>query len=559
MAYKFQLGAANLSGSITQTSGAFITAQSQLRVGNAQLTEAELETLDGITAGTAAASKALVLDANKAIGVITSLTASTITAANLIKMGNAEITEAELEQIDGITAGTATASKALVVGAVKNIGGITSLTASTITVANATTLADDGLVNANGKLALAVGTLGADATSMNIIDKIAIDDGVTKKIMFHQFTGSIGVSGSMLHESVAGTNLEIDSNALRIAASAAGDGLSGGAASALSVTPAQTTITSVLNTSLALGRNANNKIDFGTNNTIKFNTNGAERMMLDLNGNLTVEGNLTVRGSTTTVESQLVKVDSKIIELNVITGSEARTSNQGAGLFLSGSTLNNDISLLAAANGGRLKVSGSTAGFDVQLGGDYAINGTSVLNATTLGSAVVGSSLTSVGALAGGSIAAGFTKIAVANMVDVTSIDIDGATDIGEDLVSGDMIIVDNGGSGANRRANLSRIATYVGDNISTTVQTLTAASQTLSVASGQIVLANRGSAMTITLDTPANHSGKRIQIKKIGAGDVTISANGSEDIDGSSDDIILESPMAAVTIISNGSDYFIV
>jgi len=50
-------------------------------------------------------------------------------------------------------------------------------------------------------------------------------------------------------------------------------------------------------------------------------------------------------------------------------------------------------------------------GMDLDTGNDYEINGTAVLDATTLGAAVVNSSLTSVGALASGSIAAGFGAI----------------------------------------------------------------------------------------------------------------------------------------------------
>ena len=108
------LTAVALTASATVTATGNVIAGGSFVIGSADMDETDLEKLDGITNGTAAASKAVVLGANKNIGVITSLTASTITAANLIKMGNAEITEAELEQIDGITAGTATASKALV-------------------------------------------------------------------------------------------------------------------------------------------------------------------------------------------------------------------------------------------------------------------------------------------------------------------------------------------------------------------------------------------------------------------------------------------------------------
>lgn len=50
-------------------------------------------------------------------------------------------------------------------------------------------------------------------------------------------------------------------------------------------------------------------------------------------------------------------------------------------------------------------------GMDIATSDSYAINGTDVLTATTLGSAVVASSLTSVGALNSGSITSGFTSI----------------------------------------------------------------------------------------------------------------------------------------------------
>ena len=50
-------------------------------IGSAAIIEAELETIDGVTAGTAAASKALVLDASSDIATINSLTATTLIGA----------------------------------------------------------------------------------------------------------------------------------------------------------------------------------------------------------------------------------------------------------------------------------------------------------------------------------------------------------------------------------------------------------------------------------------------------------------------------------------------
>jgi len=47
-----------------------------------------------------------------------------------------------------------------------------------------------------------------------------------------------------------------------------------------SVTAAQTTITSILNTSLVIGRDADNDIDFSTDNNIIFRASGAEQIKL---------------------------------------------------------------------------------------------------------------------------------------------------------------------------------------------------------------------------------------------------------------------------------------
>jgi hypothetical protein len=65
---------ANLDVSGTIVSGGTLTATTSIGIGSAVLTEAELELLDGITAGTAAASKVLVLDSDKDIGTIRNLT-----------------------------------------------------------------------------------------------------------------------------------------------------------------------------------------------------------------------------------------------------------------------------------------------------------------------------------------------------------------------------------------------------------------------------------------------------------------------------------------------------
>ncbi len=50
-----------------------------------------------------------------------------------------------------------------------------------------------------------------------------------------------------------------------------------------------------------------------------------------------------------------------------------------------------------------------------------------------------------------------------AGTTPVTTLDIDGATDIGEAIVDADLLIIDNGAGGTNRKTAASRLATYVG------------------------------------------------------------------------------------------------
>lgn len=79
-------------------------------------TAAELNVLAGVTAGTVTASKAVVVDANKDIATFRNLTLS----GNLVT-GSTTLSEAELAVVDGVTAGTVAASKAAVVDANKDI------------------------------------------------------------------------------------------------------------------------------------------------------------------------------------------------------------------------------------------------------------------------------------------------------------------------------------------------------------------------------------------------------------------------------------------------------
>ena len=60
-------------------------------------------------------------------------------------------------------------------------------------------------------------------------------------------------------------------------------------------------------------------------------------------------------------------------------------------------------------------------------------------------------------------------QITTQNKVHVASLDIDGATDIGEALADADLFIVDNGANSTERKATMSRLKTYMQDNLAFT------------------------------------------------------------------------------------------
>jgi hypothetical protein len=81
------------------------------------------------------------------------------------------------------------------------------------------------------------------------------------------------------------------------------------------------------------------------------------------------------------------------------------------GVGASGIVLDSEDDTVEIKGSGTLQATFDTGGLNLVTGDTYEINGTSVLNATTLGAAVVTSSLTTVGALASGTIATGFGAI----------------------------------------------------------------------------------------------------------------------------------------------------
>lgn len=111
------------------------------------VTPAQLGVLSGVTPGTVTASKAMVVDANRDIATVRNLTID----GNLVT-GTTTLSEAELQKLDGVTAGTVTASKALVVDSSRDISILRNVTMDGTLTFNA-----GGLLNSDSGTATASG------------------------------------------------------------------------------------------------------------------------------------------------------------------------------------------------------------------------------------------------------------------------------------------------------------------------------------------------------------------------------------------------------------------
>lgn len=698
MAYKFQLGEAKLSGSITQTDGtitalgldnsdanatsfgdieldslssaggSIIEATDNVRLsGTVALQFANADTKIGSDGGgnlqieVTGTTKALsfIQGATTNFAIKDELNESQVnlrmSGSKLIEFGSAtETLGIDVGSGDLLLSGAANVSLEAdtlvmkadsVIDVQSALSSSTFISASNIVLQDATTLADEGLSDASGKLALDIGSMLGAVTSTGDVDdtdELAIsDNGTTKKIDFSVLrdagfsavsgdatiaaggaltiandavtndklanitrgyikvggaanaptdldaktsgyilvgdgtdiasvavSGDIAlasngavtiqanaVEGSMLSSSVAGTGLEYSSNALNVSAS-------------------QTVITDIFNSSLVIGTAYNQEyIDFSTSDQIHLVVNDTPVARV-IDGTFIVDGNLHVSGTTTSVDSTTINISSSFTFEGPVdphqTILHAGTPTADSTVYLP--TLDaGSYYLPVLANAPDAASSLVTAAEFALLDGAATVGTTEVTgsdgflhndNGTMRQTEILKISEYSLGRVGGdATINASNGELTIANdavqAVMLNDDCISGFDDIGAAIVGTDELLISD--AGVLKRTDMSRVATYIGDNVSTTVQALSGAAESLDVSLGQIVIADRASAMTITLDTPANHDGKRIVIKRIGDGEVTISPNGSENIDGQAADIVLESPFAAVTIFSDGSDYFVV
>ncbi len=360
-----------------------------LTVGSAVMSEADLEKLDDITNGTVAASKAVVVDANKDFSGFRNMSGSgelqlvgaatiqgNITTSGSLVIGAASMSEADLEQIDGLTAGTAVASKALVVDSNKDIGTLRHVTSNgTVTGASAsfgaggfTTLAASGVATVGG---LTVGSAVMSEADLEKLDGITNGTGAAAKALVLDasrnianinnlsITGDLEVQGTINKVTTNTSELEIEDKRILVgsgsnAANLDGGGVffGGGIAGDAPTAP----------------HIADISFNDAAEDELIFNFSGSEAMKIDAGGDLATQGTVTAVGSFIIGSADMSEAD-----LEKLDGITNGTVAAAKAIVVDG---NKDFS-------GFRNMSGSG---ELQLVGAATIQG----NITTSGSLVIG-------------------------------------------------------------------------------------------------------------------------------------------------------------------------
>ena len=202
--------------------------------------------------------------------------------------------------------------------------------------------------------------------------------------------------------------------------------------------------------------------DLTDNRVVIAGTSGA----LEDSGNLTFDGStLAVTGSQT-ISSNLTVTGNATVNGNVDLGNATSDTITATGRF--------DSDLVPSTDGARDLGSSTLEWKDLYLDGtahvdtlDVDVNAGIVGDATVggtlgvTGDATLGADLDVTGTITGNSFSGSGSGL-TAGTTPITTLDIDGGTDLGGDLADGDLIVVDDGANGTNRKSALSRVKNYV-------------------------------------------------------------------------------------------------
>ena len=224
----------------------------------------------------------------------------------------------------------------------------------------------------------------------------------------------------------------------------------------------------------------------GTNLTIATSNNvtvdAAADIILDAGGaDVTLKDDGTTFGSLTNSSGELV-IKSGSTPTTALTFSGANVT--GAGTYTGGGTMTTGGNIVIP-DGGNIGAASDTDAISIASTGVVTFSQSPVFpdggvpladldidGATDIGADLTTSDLIIVDDGAGGTnrkaaLSRINTLVQTAGGFPLTALDIDGGTDIGEAIVDADLFIIDNGAGGTNRKVEASRIKTYIGSDFS--------------------------------------------------------------------------------------------
>jgi hypothetical protein len=293
----------------------------------------------------------------------------------------------------------------------------------------------------------------------------------------------------------------------------------------------------------------------------------AELNILDGVTSSTAELNILDGVTSSTAELNILDgVTSTAAELNLVDGSSAGVIvNSKALVYGAAGQVNATTLQIAGTNvlAAATPLPGTYGGTGVNngtktitLGANFTTSGANNLTLTTTGATNVTlpttGTLVASGAIVDSDINASaaivdtkLATISTADKVSLSALNIDGATDIGTALADADLMIVDDGGAGTNRKFAISRIPTYVFTKISGDV-TINS-SGVASIAANSVALGTDTTGnyvATITASTGISVSGSGSETAA-----VTITNSGVTSITGTANEITASASTGAVTL----------
>ena len=547
MAYKFQVGNAILSGSLTQEGNIELANDAGATVG--------IWDNDGVLSGALGATAA-------------SFTCDGAVTAGSFVIGSADISEAELETIDGVTAGTAAANKAVVLDGSKNIatigtvgcGAITSTgnsafaqvtTSGRVIVDDATeaTSATDGSLQTDGGLSVAKSAVIGDDLDL-LSDGAIMNIGSTSKFTLTAVDANNAVMTTANHrlafgnagEYIAGdgTDLKIVSSGLlditgdtKVTGFISGSGVLGGSAAKIS------------GSVLAVSLTSEAAVTVGT--LLKMPDNTSAKILV---ADGTSFQEVAVSGDVTIDNAGAVTIANDAVAQAMIADDAVGADQLAANAVVEASIADNAVTLAKMAGLARGKIIYGDAS------GDPAALAAGADGKVLVADANGDPSWTTVSGDA--TLAAGALTIA-ANAVEGSMLNtnaISGQTALASGLALTDELMVSD--AGTLKRMDISLIAPAIaGAGLAASGGQLTVQGNAATLATDTVILSEgynyfTGSA-TAVCTLPSGSIGDVVTVK---AGPtafsktITISRSGSQDtIDGATS-LVLESPYAAVTMV---------